>query len=324
MQDSAPGGAGPADLASYEDDRPGRRLQFSSFTFLVGFGAGAFVGVALALVAVAVTGSGSTKAPAQASVPVQVTVGAGTPAPTPDARPKSKSAQDVRLGPGGGFAIIGLLGKGDSVEVVGRDNDGQWLAIRFPPGSAGQGWIPVAGVEGLSDVERLAVALPTPLPRTISPSALPSTAISPEEDNPDTPAAGVSRTPNPLGTPTPVKGPVDLVVSRVTLLSDGRVAVTVANRGPGDLVGFTVFAQVRDLGARSEMMSATPSIFRAGQTLTLETSTFRVTGEQTIQAIVDPLGSVPDSDKSNNTTQVVLALPPTPTPTASPVSDLLN
>jgi SH3 domain-containing protein/CARDB protein len=322
MQDPA---SGDQDLAGTNDgfDEPGerRRFGFSPLTFLFGFGAGAFAGVALAVLAYSLASDNNTQtrtvAAVEADVPAAVV--SGTPQPTPDARPKSKAALDVRLGPGSGFAVVGLLAKGESVEVIGRDNDSQWLAIRFPPGSAGQGWIPVSGVDTAPELSRLAVALPTPLPRTIS-TFPPGANIANDEAGTGASVVG-TRTPNPAsGTPTPVPGPVDLVVTKVGLTPDRHVSVTVSNRGPGDLVGFTVFVQVRDLGARSEVISAPIGSLRIGQTLTLQTSTFQISGEETIQAIVDPFSSVPDVDRTNNTMQVVLAAPPTPpTPTTTPL-----
>src|SRR3972149_5663193 len=58
------------------------------------------------------------------------------------------------------------------------------------------------------------------------------------------------------GPPTPAfnAGPPDLFISRVSLQPDGRISVTVGNRGPGDLLGYSVFVTVRDLGSRSEQL----------------------------------------------------------------------
>jgi hypothetical protein len=300
-----------------------RRFSFSPFTFLLGFGAGAFAGVALAILAFSISDDTNTSPTANASLQADlpVSVSSGTPLATPDSRPRSKTTLDVRLGPGTGFGVVGTLARGDSVEVVGRDNDSQWLAIRFPPGSAGQGWIPVAGVDATFEINRLSVALATPLPRTVS--TFPTGALPNDEAGLGA-APGPTRAANPSGTATPVPGPVDLLVTRVGILPDRRVSVTVANRGPGDLVGFTIFVQVRDLGIRSEVISTPLSILRVGQTLTVQTTTFLITGEEMIQATVDPFSSVPESDRTNNTMQVVLAapLPPTPTPTtpSDPVS----
>jgi hypothetical protein len=317
MQDPAGGEQALPEDSSEPDDSPARwRFAFSPITFLIGFGIGAFAGVALAILAYSISddNQGPTTVIAAPQIDAPVVVVSGTVQPTPDARPKSKAALDVRLGPGTGFAVVGSLAKGESVEVIGRDNDSLWLAIRFPPGSAAQGWIPVASVDTVPDLQKLTVALPTPLPRTVS-TFPPFQAITNGEDNGGSTVAGATRTPNPGGTPSPVPGPVDLVITRVGLTSDRHVAVTVTNRGPGDLVGFTVFVQVRDLGVRSEVMSAPIPSLRIGQTLTLQTSTFTISGEETIQAIVDPFGSVPEADKTNNSTQVVLAAPVTATPT---------
>ena len=287
---------------------------FSPFNFLFGFGVGAFVGVALALLAFALIDDNPAPRTSTTLQPDLPLAAGGTPQPTPDTRPTTKVALDVRLGPGNGFAVVGVLGRGESVEVVGRDNDSQWLAIRFPPGSAGRGWIPVTSVESPPDLTRLAIALPTPLPRTIS--TFPAGAFDGESvgTGAGTVATG---TPDPRATPVLRPGPVDLVVFSVRLLPDRRVSVTVANRGPNDLVGFTVFVLVRNLAATNETISAPIPFLRVGATTTLETSAFTVSGEETIQATVDPFGSIQEVDRSNNTLQVVLAAPATPTATAT-------
>jgi hypothetical protein len=261
----------------YDDAPQGERRGFSPFNFLVGFGVGSFVGVGLALLAFAMVDEDPEPAGSAVIQPDEPAVASTTPAATAEARPRAKTALDVRLGPGNGFAVVGVLARGDSVEVVGRDNASEWLAIRFPPGA----------FDG-TDVGTGASTVPT-------------------------------STPDPLATPALRPGPVDLVVVSMRLLPDRRVSVTVANRGPNDLAGFTIFVQVRDLGARSEMVSAAVPSVRVGSTVTLETGTFRVSGEEAIQAIVDPFGSVPEVDRTNNLLQITLAAPPpTSTPTPGP------
>ena len=109
----------------------------------------------------------------------------------------------------------------------------------------------------------------------------------------------------------------------MSLLSDGRVSVTVGNRGPGDLVGQAVFVIVRDLGARSEQLVSRLGNLRVGETITLVTSSFRVTSDEgeTIQAIADPHDNADDIDRSNNVMQLTLVAPthtPTPVPTPEP------
>lgn len=309
----------PGPPASWPDDSLDEptRLNFSPFNFLIGFGFGAFAGVALALFAFTLVDE-QQAAPGNAGIQPDLPVVAGTAQPAPDTRPRTRTALDVRLGPGNGFAVVGVLARGEAVEVVGKDGDSLWLAIRFPPGSVGRGWIPVTAVDSPPELSRLPVALPTPLPRTIA--TFPAGGF--DGDAVGTGAGTVrTATPDPRATAVLRPGPTDLVVISVRLLPDRRVSVTVANRGPGDLVGFTVFVQVRDLGVRSEMLTSVSPTMRVGSTLTLESQTFTISGEETIQAIVDPFGAVPEVDRSNNQLQVVLAVPVAPTLTPTPAGE---
>jgi hypothetical protein len=113
-------------------------------------------------------------------------------------------------------------------------------------------------------------------------------------------------------------GPPDLVVSRIILLPDGRVSVIVANQGPGDFAGQSIFVQVRDLASSSEMLTLQTASLRAGATITLQTQSFRIEREQDVQAIVDPFGNVTEASDANNQLQATLAPVPTPTPTPLP------
>ncbi len=270
-------------------------------TFFIGFGIGTFVGVALALVATSfVKDANSTKTTTDASVDPAPTTRASV-SPTADLRLRTKTALDVRLGPGTAFGVIGLISKGEAIEPVGRDNDAAWVAIRFPPGSTGRGWLPVSGLESVSGVEKLAVVLPTPLPRTIATFPAGDNAFGDGSDG-----AAASVTPSSL-TPQVNSGLPDLVVTRMTLLADGRISVTVGNRGPGDLINQPLFVQVRSLAGQGELLISPVITLKVGGTLTLQSQTFRVTSEEEIQAIVDPFGSVRENDRSNNLLQSVLA-----------------
>ncbi|HXH22310.1 MAG TPA: SH3 domain-containing protein [Dehalococcoidia bacterium] len=320
MQHTPRGHSGSGPGESYDGAPEGERRGFSPFNFLFGFGVGTFVGVGLALLAFAMV---DEEPPPRATVrqPDAPVLATSTAAPAVESRPRAKTALDVRLGPGNGFAVVGVLAKGDSVEVTGRDDAGEWLAIRFPPGSSGRGWIPVTSVDEPPDVTRLAVLLPTPLPRTIS--TFPPGAFNDGERQGTGASIVPTRTPDPNATPELRPGPADLVVTAVRLLPDRRISVTVANRGPNDLVGFTIFVVVRDLGARSEQLSLAIPFLRVGATATLQTTSLHVTGEEVYQAIVDPFGSAPDVDRTNNSFQVTLVAP-TPTPTVTPTPNPLD
>ncbi len=290
---------------------PSTGRRFSPITFLLGFGFGVFIGVALALLAVALSDEQQTASPIEAIAEDTPGPLARSLSPTPDARPRTKTAVDVYVGPGTGFGVIGLLQRGESVEVVGRDAGSEWLAIRFPPGSAGRGWLPVSVLDGVTNVDRYGVTLPTPLPRTLGNITIPP------DDGPGGGGSAV-RTPLPAGssTPTPITGPPDLFIAAVSLTEDGRVVVTVGNRGPGYYIAQTVFVIVRDLvGRQEQLITSVGDRFSPGARVTLTSSSFTVDEPTEVIVVVDPYGSSPpDVNPGNNTTRVTLAKPRTPTP----------
>ncbi|MPZ49342.1 MAG: hypothetical protein GEU75_08600 [Dehalococcoidia bacterium] len=298
------------------------RFHFDSFTFFIGFGLGSFLGVALALVAIALVqrsdASDANQDPRAFVIPTQQPLPPGTTA-TPDARPRTRTAVDVHLGPGGAFAVVGIFPRGEAVDVVGRDADSQWVAIRFPPGSTARGWVLVSNLEGVAGLDRLSVVLPTPLPRSVT---IPNFPFENGDGGPpprSTPEAGSGG--GPIVTPTPRLnlGPVDLVVNRISLLSDGRVRVVVGNTGPGDLLEQQVNVLVRDIATRSELIISSQRGLEVGDTVTLTSSFFTVRSELEVHAIADPSGNVNDPNRSNNFLSVTLSPAPTPTATPTPI-----
>jgi hypothetical protein len=293
-----------------------------SLAFLLGFGLGSFVGVILAVVAVLAI-RGPADEPKIADNQEQL-LAPLTPTPTPqvqvtpDARPKTKDGGNVYLGPGLAFAIVGTVSRGEPVEIVGRDADSMWVAIRFPPNSSARGWISADSLDGLTNIERYGVVVPTPLPRNLA-TTTPSSSGSSTFPSATTQGPFTSFTPTPTpGTPQPTRtpvpsGPPDLVVTSASLLPDGRVAVVIGNRGPGDAAGQPIFVNVRDLTLRGEQIIGV-SALRAGSTFVVQTQTFKVERETAVQVVVDPSGSVQDGDRSNNTLTVTLNPPPTATP----------
>jgi hypothetical protein len=305
-------------------EEKGRGGGVVSLAFLLGFGLGSFVGVILAVVAVLAI-RGPNEEPKIADNQEQL-LAPLTPTPTPqiqatpDARPRTKDGGNVYLGPGLAFAIVGTVSRGEPVEIVGKDADSMWVAIRFPPNSSARGWISADSLDNVASLERFTVVQPTPLPRTLTTttpsSGFPSTSGStPLQTFPtNTPTPAVTLTPAITRTPVP-SGPPDLVVNSATLLPDGRVAVVVGNRGPGDANGQPIFVSVRDLTLRGEQIIGVSSL-RAGSTFVVQTQSFKVDRESSIQVTVDPSGSIQDADRSNNSLNVTLSPPPTSTPVA--------
>ena len=292
---------------------PAPQPSLSRLSFLAGFGFGAFIGGALALLAVALLQEPESEprvVVVEPTVTATATDSESTPSPRTEELPRTTAALDVHIGPGDGFAVIGLISRGESVEPVGRSDDLEWVAVRFPPGSAALGWIPVSGLDGELGLDNLSVLLPTPLPRTI-PDFTPLVPGSGADGTPQADETGTPGAPGDLGPP-------DLVVTSVTLLPDRRIAAVVSNRGLGTVVGNAIFVQFRNLGILSEVVRTEVDAFGPGETITVTTSQFRLTEDEQIQVIVDPFGGITESNESNNQTQVLLELPKTPTPSASP------
>jgi hypothetical protein len=101
------------------------------------------------------------------------------------------------------------------------------------------------------------------------------------------------------------------------VLSDGRVSVQIGNRGPGDIVSRQILVQVRDLASASETLFFNGSI-ASGDTITVTSSNFRVSGEVEVLAIVDFGNTLDDPNRTNNSLRQTLAPLPTPTPAATP------
>lgn len=289
------------------------RFRLVSPVFVVGFGLGTFVGVALALIAFAVTGdSTNVESPNFVVVPPSPeATQTSVPVPTASSLPQTTVAQNVRLGPGEGFAIIGILSRGDAVEIVGRDESTQWVAVRFPPGSTGLGWLPVSVLEGVSGLGSFAVILPTPLARLLS-TPSPNPRVSGGN------GSGGEGPIDPAVTPTP-SGPPDLAVTSAIVLDDGRIRITIENLGPGNLSGFSIPVLVAGLGGRTETWRSSIDGLAVGGTLVFETETFLITADETtVFVAIDPGFSIDDADRSNNSWEFSLSIPVQPTPTPTP------
>jgi uncharacterized protein YgiM (DUF1202 family) len=282
------------------------RGPFISGTFVIGFGLGIFLGAMLGLLAVLIA-LPEDKTPELVEVPVFVT---GTPLPPGEDRPnvRANAALAVRVGPGESFATLGTLSRGDQVDVVGRDFDSKWLAIRFPLGSNSRGWVPAGSVDGLaeSSVKTLAILLPTPLPFVFNtPSPFFGTGGAGSDGG------------GPSGTSTPIPTTSDLDIQSVRVLADGRVSVVVANRGPAPITNQIVQVTVRALGLAGETMVHT-GLFPSGESITFRTDGFRVTSPAEVQVVVDAGANINDPNRTNNVETQTLSPQATPEPPPSP------
>jgi hypothetical protein len=141
--------------------REGNASRVYAATFALGMVFGMVAGVSLALAALATAQvTGDRK---------QLLIATPTPAQPPtatlDARPRTTAVAGVHMGPSNDSGVLGTLGKGQALDVIGRNASSTWLAVTFPPGSNAIGWVEVGVVGGLGDLALLAVLLATPVPR---------------------------------------------------------------------------------------------------------------------------------------------------------------
>ncbi len=140
----------------------------------------------------------------QAITPTPPTATPVTPTPTVPGKPSLTTLTDlnVRAGPGTNYDLLGLLPANVTVEVIGRNDNGEWWQIRFNPASDGIGWVsadPAFSTTSNVNNVPLVVAPPTPT-GTPTNTPIPSTSTPvPATFTPVPPTF----TPTPTLTPTP-------------------------------------------------------------------------------------------------------------------------
>jgi hypothetical protein len=70
---------------------------------------------------------------------------------------RARSVLVLKTGPDDRYVTVGQISSGSRVEVVGRSEKGDWLAISLTPGSKIYGWVRSNGVAGVVNVSALPV-----------------------------------------------------------------------------------------------------------------------------------------------------------------------
>jgi len=93
-------------------------------------------------------------------------------------QPYTKAPVTVLTGPSEGYAFVASLPRGRTMDVIGRDDSGAWLAVELGAGTL-TGWVEASSIGGVEDVPGLAVARATPVetPSTAPPPAAGSTPL---------------------------------------------------------------------------------------------------------------------------------------------------
>lgn len=151
---------------------------------------------------------GVTSAPTTVMITVVGEGGQGTvvdtPTPTTPSEPPTSggtpvavttSDLNVREGPGQEYPILGLLPVDTGVEVSGKNPDGSWWQIVYPPGSTARAWI-FAAFTRTGNTENVPV-VQTPVPPTATFTPTPTPTITPSA------TASPTRVPTVTQTPTP-------------------------------------------------------------------------------------------------------------------------
>jgi uncharacterized protein YraI len=140
--------------------------------------------------------------------------------PAPGGPPSAVTTTDlnIREGPGQEYFVIGLLPVNTEVMVSGKNEDGSWWQIVYPPDSAERGWI-FAAFTRSSNIENVPV-VQTPIPPTPTqtPTATPTTTPSPTVPATSSPTA--THTPTPTSTTTP--GPIVEIGATETTINPGE------------------------------------------------------------------------------------------------------
>ncbi len=150
---------------------------------------------------------GTASAPTTVMITVvgeQATV--DTPTPTPPGEtptlsgpPMAVTTSDlnVREGPGQEYPVLGLLPVNTQVEVTGKNPDGAWWQIVYPPGGPQRAWI-YAPFTRPSNTENVPVVeTPVPPTPTYTPTITPTATASPTYTPTPTPSSTATPTPTP-------------------------------------------------------------------------------------------------------------------------------
>jgi hypothetical protein len=124
-----------------------------------------------------------------------------------------------RIGPGPTYAQAGLIPQGALVPVVGRNEDGTWLQVLYPPNSQLRVWVIATSLDVDGDIGTLVLAGPGAGPQVPLPTSFPFlTPDVPVEETPALPGEEPTATEErpTRATRTPVPSATRIFVSTST------------------------------------------------------------------------------------------------------------
>jgi hypothetical protein len=221
---------------------------------------------------------------------------------------RSLAAATVREGPGLDYIAVGELNRNQDVEVVGRNDEGSWFNIYFPPGSSLRGWVPASALRLPSNASAIPVVSVTPIPRPTV--IIPTATAAPTEES-------ATATPTTTGTPA---GGADLEARIVpgTCAPGSQLIINVINRGPGGISSRAIQVLVQNSSGATLATAAQLATIPAGGQIDIATN---YVVQERVFATIDPLQTLGDPNPANNRVDCVVAGGPgggTPTSAVPP------
>lgn len=218
----------------------------------------------------------------------------------------AKQISAIRSAPGNDTPVLGTIMQDADVVIDGRTTDAHWYRVIYPPGSELHGWIDADFLNVSGDVSSLVVATAEP-PVVIEVPTLPPTRTP------------LPVTPQATETPaTPEAALPDLVVGDTPVISGGKLFITIVNQGTAPATGDLVVAVFNQ--AQTQILGGTtlPGFTLApGKSIDVATG-MDVVQDQTLLVIVDPNGTIAESDDTNNRALIRIAVSGEPTPGGPP------
>jgi hypothetical protein len=209
------------------------------------------------------------------------------------------STATVRDGPGTEYNDLGVLSRGQRVNVTGRDADAKWFQIVFPQNSTSRGWVPASALK-VQDINTQALGVVTVTPRP--------TAVLPTQ--PPRPTEVVTAEPTATETGTAVPGP-DLAVS-MNCTAGQAVLVTIKNVGDSAVENRTATVSVSIGGT---VRSTMPVTLQVGPNESVSFQTSDQIAAPSTSVLLTLQGSPADIDTSDNSDSCTPSGGTTATPT---------